>query len=301
MLVWAVTHADLDAFEAVLDGRAPHEPGWVSTSVLEKVHGYGTQLCRAGDVPASAVVGDPLSVLTAYLVAPAPERWSTAARCVAFALAASGQADPASVSAASVPAALPILARTAMDGHTPTLPVGSAQLLGVRTPSGAVLAVEPRGVGAVQAVLAVDDRDGVVGSTGYRETWRDWLALGNILQLLEPGSFTSLGRGLLPTEVSRVETITISVTWQQLVDAFDGAMARLARRLAEAGIAEPEAGLELADGEYVIDLAWPAVRVAVVQDADDERDRWLRAEKWTVLPPDEHRVLAALNAVEAVS
>ena len=46
----------------------------------------------------------------------------------------------------------------------------------------------------------------------------------------------------------------------------------------------PEAGHEVDDGEYVVDLAWPDRRIAVSVEIDDDRDAWLAAHGWTVVP-----------------
>ena len=48
----------------------------------------------------------------------------------------------------------------------------------------------------------------------------------------------------------------------------------------------PEAGHEVDDGEYVVDLAWPDRRIAVSVEVDDDRDSvaWV-AHGWTVVAP----------------
>ena len=57
----------------------------------------------------------------------------------------------------------------------------------------------------------------------------------------------------------------------------------------------PEAGYEVDDGEYVVDLAWPDRRIAVSVEIDDDRDAWLTAHGWTVVPPETAAVRSALE------
>ena len=51
--------------------------------------------------------------------------------------------------------------------------------------------------------------------------------------------------------------------------------------MARLGVPVPEAGHEVDDGEYVVDLAWPDRRIAVSVEIDDDRDAWLTAHGWT--------------------
>jgi hypothetical protein len=165
-----------------------------------------------------------------------------------------------------------------------------------RTARGAVVALEMRTLQDVRAWLAVDDRDEVVGSAEQVDAWRDWLAVGNLLQFLEPGRFQAhtyatageasaspAAAGLLPRR------------WQDIADVSDGVVHALVLALAADELPLPEAGHEVDDGEYLIDLAWPDRRVAVVADVDHDRNEWLVMHGWTVVPADEQAVRAALS------
>ncbi|WP_424185358.1 hypothetical protein ACOBQX_26150 [Actinokineospora sp. G85] len=57
----------------------------------------------------------------------------------------------------------------------------------------------------------------------------------------------------------------------------------------------PEPGFEVRDGEFVVDLAWPDVKVAVIATAHPEAEAALWEDGWTVLPPDLDRIVAALG------
>src|ERR1019366_2370773 len=141
--------------------------------------GYGVTLCGAGDISAATVFADPISALTSFLLRPDPARWAPAAQCAAFALASTLTAGAVTTSHG----ALPALVRADLAGQPVTAPPGDAQLLIGRTASGATLGLDIRSQSDVRAVLAVDDRDGVVGQDAHLSTWRDWLALSNVLQL----------------------------------------------------------------------------------------------------------------------
>jgi hypothetical protein len=297
ILVWAVTHQDLDAFEAVLNGTPPVQPAWATTQVAEIAVGYGVDLCRAGDTPAASVLADPISVLMSFLLRPDPARWEPAARCAALALA--------STLAARVVAgsknALPALVRAQLVGAAVVAPSGAADLRLGHTARGANLGVGILTQADVRAVLAVDDRDGVVGQEDQVSAWRDWLALGNVLGFLEPGSLYVASLAGLPIDPGAAVPAQISPAWREVAASFEESVAALLNSLATSGVAIPEAGLEVAGGEHSIDLAWPDDRLAVVIGDDPERDAWLVGAGWTVIPAQERRVRAALGLPEVES
>ncbi len=290
-LVWALTHRDLDAFEAALDSAGAPRPGWVTSEVATKTSEYGVQLCQAGDVHATAVLTDPVSALCAFLLRPAPERWAPAARAAVFALTTGFWTDAVQTERA----ALPALLRADMLGEPVTVPTGPHQVLVGRTAGGAALGIDLRGLTDVRAVLAVDDRDDVVGTDDHVAAWRDWLSLGNVLQFLEPSAFQSKSVEALPVDATVPVLVAMSPAWREVASTFEGALADLLQELATTGVPVPEAGLELADGEYVVDLAWPEARVAVAAEDEADRDDWLTAKGWTVVPIDAEQVLAALT------
>ncbi|MCZ2859984.1 DEAD/DEAH box helicase [Blastococcus sp. VKM Ac-2987] len=290
-LVWALTHKDLDAFEAALDSSGAPRPGWVTSEVATKTSEYGVQLCQAGDVHATAVLTDPVSALTAFLLRPETGRWAPAARAAVFALTAAFWAEAVTTEGA----ALPALLRADMLGETVPVPPGPHQVVMGRTAGGAALGIDLRGLSDVRAVLAVDDRDGIVGTDDHLAAWRDWLSLGNVLQFLEPSAFQSRSLEGLPVDAAVPAPVAMSPAWREVASTFEGALADLVRELATTGVDVPEAGLELADGEYLVDLAWPAARVAVSAEEDPERDDWLSEQGWTVLPVDVRRILIALT------
>jgi hypothetical protein len=125
------------------------------------------------------------------------------------------------------------------------------------------------------------------------------LALTNVLQFVEPGRFHSVTRSGLLTATAQESAVELAATlspgWQAIVDVSEGASLDLVRAVAGLGVPVPEAGHEVDDGEYVIDLAWPDRWIAVSVEIDDDRDAWLTAHGWTVVPPETVAVRSALE------
>ncbi len=294
VVVFAVTHADLDAFDCVLDAKPMPAPAWAGSGVDDTARGFGMQLCGPGDVSVAAVLTDPMSLLTSFLLRSGPAEWSSAARSVALAFASS--LAPSVITSTSE--ALPALVRSRMSGEQLATPVGSDQLFFGETPGGSSVGLHVAATTDVRAILAIDDRDEVLGTDAHVRAWRDWLALGNVLQFLGSGSVQVTTLSCLPTDPSAPAPAHIPSVWQEIVAAFDGEVAQMLLRIAPTGVGVPEAGLEVADGEYTIDLAWHGPRVAVVVEIDHERDDWLTAHQWTVVSANEVAVRAALGLPE---
>jgi ATP-dependent helicase YprA (DUF1998 family) len=293
-LVWSLTHHDLDAFEAGL-ASTPSHPSWATADVVAKATQYAVQLCKAGDVPVTAALSDPLSMLTAFLLRPAPNRWTPATLSLTFALTAGFWESAVNTDGA----ALPAIVRADLLGEDFDPPPGPHQVMVGRTQGGASLGLDIRGLSEARAVLAIDDRDVVVGSAQHVEAWRDWLSLSNVLQFLQDGHLLATSLESLSGIVPATSTAVVGAEWLELASSFDDSTAQLLRDLAGTGASLPEAGLEVADGEYVVDLAWPDAHLAVVVDEDPERDEWLSTHGWVVVPARTDDVRAALGLGES--
>jgi DEAD/DEAH box helicase/Helicase conserved C-terminal domain len=291
-LVWAVTHHDLDAFAATLDRQPAQPPTWCEDPLRAMFVQVGRKMAAPGSVEPDVLLRDPVSMLTEFLLRPSREAWTSPAHSLALALsrgAGTRKLDGA---------ALPALLCSELGPASGELPAGQTTVAMRRTARGAVVALEMRELRDVRAWLAVDDRDEVVGSAQQVDAWRDWLAVSNLLQFLEPGRFQA------HTYVTAVEASVAPVAvgllprqWHDIADVSDGVVRSLVLNLALAGdeLPLPEAGHEVDDGEYMIDLAWPDHRVAVVADVDHDRDEWLAMHGWTVVPADEQAVRAVLH------
>ena len=288
-LVWAVTHHDLDTFAAALDGRLAAPPGWCGESLRVTFVQVAQKMAAPGSVKLEVLLRDPVSMLTEFLLRPSRKAWASPAHSLAVAMSRGAATKKLDATA------LPALLCGELGGSSGTLPAGQTTVAIRRTVRGAVVVLEMHTLHDVRAWLAVDDRDEVMGSTEQSDAWRDWLWVGNLLQFLEPGRFqahtyTTVGEASAAPAVGPLPR-----PWQDIADVSDGVVRALVLALAGDGLPLPEAGHELDDGEYLIDLAWPDRRVAVVADVDHDRDEWLVTHGWTVVPADEQAVRAALH------
>ncbi|WP_214370457.1 DEAD/DEAH box helicase [Pseudonocardia sp. H11422] len=291
-VVWAVTHHDLDAFAAALDGEAAERPGWITESLRSVFVQLLHKLATPGSVRAEVLQRDAVSMLTEFLMSPTRGAWTTPAH--ALALAHCAGADLTKIDATGIPTLL----AAEITGNAVEPPAGKIPVVRTRSARGAVLVLERRALTDIRVWAGVDDRDEVVGSPAQVEAWRDWLALSNIFQFLEPGRFAAhTATTAVEAPVPATGEASIPPDWQAIADTWDGAGRNLVLALAAAGVPVPESGLEVADGDYQIDLAWPQQRIAIVVEGDDdELGDWLRTNGWTVLDPDEQAVRAAFTA-----
>lgn len=291
VLVWAVTHQDLDAFAAVLDGAPASTAPWCSPALRTRFLQVAQKLAEPGSVRPETLVLDPLSALAEFLLRPDPQAWQSPAHSLAVAL---GSGPVRRSDAAAVPDVL----RAELGGGPVDLPAGDVKIVLGRTARGAVTAVELRSLQDVRAWLAVDDRDAVVGTDEQVDAWRDWLAVGNVLQLLPTGRFHAPGYSTATaTAAGETPPAPLPRPWKIIVDVSDPAVQGLVVELSAAAVPLPVAGHEVDGGEYILDLAWPDQRLAVVltDDEDLDRDAWLAANGWRAVPPEATAVRAALG------
>jgi hypothetical protein len=76
--------------------------------------------------------------------------------------------------------------------------------------------------------------------------------------------------------------------WAEVMRFTDGSLEDLIIELARREASIPEPGVEVGPDQSVwqVELAWPAEKVAVVIDADPQRDAWLCAHSWNVMKID---------------
>jgi hypothetical protein len=233
-------------------------------------------------------------VLTHFLCAPRTDRWLGPASAVALALSGGNQVGVQLVDRE----ALPELLTAELRGRRHTAPRGSTKVLVRRSAGGAVALVNVTDPKAVSVLLGLEDRPESMSAPELEPSWRDWLALSNLLQFLDSGRFdagTSSAPAPGTVQAPKAQPArTIDVNWRPLIGAFSGPVDVLIGDLAAHHIAPPEPGYEALGGEYVVDLAWPSQRIAVVMDEDTDRDAALRSDGWTVLGPDPDRIVGAL-------
>ena len=287
VLVWAVTHQDLDAFAAVLDGAAPTSGAWCSGVLRARFLQVAQRLAAPGSVRPDVLTHDPLSALTAFLLQPDRSAWRAPAHALGIAFSA-GTLHPMDAGF------VPDLLRAELTGALADVPPGDVRVAVGRTARGAPVAVERRSLHDVRAWVGVDDADGVVGTDAQIEMWRDWLAVGNVLQFLPPGRFHAVS-GSTPSPGGAAQE-ALTVPWKAVIDVSEPGLRPLLVALAATAVPMPEPGLEVEDGEYTLDLAWPGQRLAVLLgDGEDGLNAWMAEHGWTLLPPDADAVRTALR------
>lgn len=134
--------------------------------------------------------------------------------------------------------------------------------------------------------------------------WRRWLQLFNAMQFL-PGTLMVTSSGLDGHDYEALQSSSavsapaaggmgnaaLLAVWETTLEQILDALRPGLRRLAEAGAAVPEVGLELADekGRVLADaeLAWPSEKLVVLrEDQADLSETWTAAQ-WKVVELDE--------------
>lgn len=133
------------------------------------------------------------------------------------------------------------------------------------------------------AVRALENRGLAVFMSDVRESRR---APDKVFGLLAPD--TGRGHPGMPSAVvlspaARSEGADLDPDWADLEGIVDERIRPLVLRLAQRCIPLPEAGLEVGDMAWPVDLGWPDDRVAVVIDTDSERDFWCSQNNWRVV------------------
>ena len=257
---------------------------------------------------------NPVATLLAFLADPDGAAWRRDVEAaVAGLLRAS--ADSTGCAAAGL---LPPLVSAALRG-TPLPPgEGPQKVLRVSDDHGCplVLVVDTRtGTPVWTALATVDDRDDTIAADpdGHRRRWAGWLYWGNLVQFLGGGDAGGDGRQLAVTALDAFDPATLAAAapaqvaapaaastgpvarpspeWRpvlDLLDPDDAALIALVRDLAARGLALPEVGYELGDGNWQAELAWPGRRTAVVLAADGSdaarRDAAYAAAGWEARP-----------------
>jgi hypothetical protein len=299
-VVWAVTHEDLDGFAQTLEGNPAAGYTYLTGAqrgILTKLS-LNAKLFGPRTVSASDLQGDAVSVLTRFLLRPDEDAWSTPAAAIALALTGASMRDSVRLATEEVSAALGSVLCGGMIVGSPS----GRTVVHRRTEGLATVLIDIDQRSAVRAYLGVDDRQETIAGPEHEQSWRDWLALSNLLQFLGTGRF-SAGTTSTPVPGSEASALRaesarseVDKRWLPMMGAFGPAVDVIINDLAQHDIPVPEPGYEACAGEFVVDLAWVEQRVAVVTEVDDGRDAALAADGWTVFGPDDQDgVLAAIG------
>jgi ATP-dependent helicase YprA (DUF1998 family) len=289
-LVWAVTSADLDAFEQRREGIVPPPARWFTDAVQSHLATLrAKEVLPAGSIRDDLLSADAVTQILEWIAEPDADAWRSIASVLPLAFFDRGRAELwLSETLAGVTSSL-------LDG-SPTPPRDSGGNESWWWADGSVAMVaSTRDLHArdVELVLAVDDRESALEADESGETWRCWLALSNVLGAArrqpQITTFTQLAELALsavppgqPDETAPA-TPTVSVEWQKLLDAALDDEKRVLSELALTGLPLPEQGHETEDG-IPIDIAWPDQRVAVV--FSDDMVESLVEQQWRVFRSD---------------
>lgn len=299
-LVWAITHDDLDSFEQSLVGVPAAGYSYLTSvqrQALTKLSNspkfFGPQR-----ITADQLQGDAVTLLVRYLQRPDEDAWIPPASALALALTRADLRDAVRVDRAAVPELLAAHLR----GQSAPAAGSGVKVVSRATAGGAIAIIDVEQAASVRVSLGVDDRQEKIGGPEQEQSWRDWLALSNVLQFLGTARFsaattsTPVPGSEAVGERSVLEHVEIDHSWAPLIGVFGESLDVTISELAHHHLPVPEPGYEARDGELVIDLAWPSERIAMVVDVDEDRDAKLRADGWIVLQPDVAAIVAAVKA-----
>lgn len=152
----------------------------------------------------------------------------------------------------------------------------------------------------------LDDRPDAITKPGHGEQWADWLHWANVAQFLRgddrsaillttttawdpplhplaaPMVAAPLARQAAPAELPEDWRIVAEYTTQAVRD--------LVRSLAARGVPLPQPGYEVGEEAWLVELAWPDDKLAVVIYKDDQRDAYMAEHGWHVVHGDEDRL-----------
>ncbi|MFN8075130.1 MAG: DEAD/DEAH box helicase [Kineosporiaceae bacterium] len=314
-LVWSLTHEDVDTFLAgqeswevtatphtVKVGPLPAVTQAQASAYLHLVERL-TAHAQPGGVPAPALTGDPLTVLVRLLQRPDITAWNVPARAYGLAIV-DRMGWETTVAPSRVADIAADLARFDVGEQAPSpgtgeplLGEGARKAARRRSPAGVGLVLMPRAgtIAGADVVVALDDRDDVVGSPTQLRAWREWLALGNLLQLgvtdvasLEWVTVTSVDDDVFaPTASAEPAEDTALEAWlTTFLAQVDPGARPLLRRLTRAAVDGADVGYETDEG-VPVEVAWPRLKVALLLEPDDDVQAWAEANGWaTALATD---------------
>lgn len=133
------------------------------------------------------------------------------------------------------------------------------------------------------ATRALERRGLTVFMSDVRESRR---SPDRIFSLLAPDAgagLTGMPSAVVLPPQTEAEGLDLDPDWSDLEGIVDERIRSLVVQLAQRDVQLPEAGLEVGDMAWPVDLGWPADRVAVVLEPDSERDFWFSQNNWRIV------------------
>ncbi|MGO8961272.1 MAG: DEAD/DEAH box helicase [Streptosporangiaceae bacterium] len=304
-LVWNITWDDLDGFEQLINGDEDTFR-LMDTTTQNKIRqiasGQSGMSALPGGTPGiQATWQNPIGFLAAYLSSPGSATWSTAASAAAQAMFVPPP-QPTCLEPGDLAGALSAL----LSGKRPEGTGGPLALTYRHRETGCPLAViaDTRRLEDTLGILVIlDDRPKVVGEPGHREQWADWLHWANLAQFLRgsdrsvlfvtttmpwdpalhPLSSPTLVAGSLPSAASPARAKKLDAPWLVVAEYAADSVLSLLQELAARDWPLPEPGYEVGDRAVQVELAWPGDKVALVLDAEPDRDNYLAECGWHVV------------------
>ena len=288
-LVWSLTHDDLDAFARALDGGSASELEAVDDTVRARTVTEARKAAKPGCATAEDLLVDPMSLLVAVVLRPQLDTWTPPAHALAYAHCTVG-APVTKIVEGGVPSLVVLGDRVGgADRHLmASCPwCGRAALAGAWWWWSAGPGTTSRsGWGWTTATA---------GSASSRRSaaWRDWLALGNVFQFLDPDRF----HAHTSTTVEHASVSTVPDDPGR--PCLEGHRRDLRGRSAQQGpgtrrgrdCPRRRRATNWTTGEIVVDLAWPEPRNRRVPGARRRDGGRLREHGWKIVEaePDDIR------------
>jgi hypothetical protein len=331
-LVWNLTWHDVTEFNTAYEASPPRTPPPRPLLTRQQrgiadAHRHG----RAGRIDVSTLDQNPMQVLIEYLADPDLDAWEQVA-CSAVVGIVSRPPD----GTAATTELSPVVGAFLESGPPPADTAGAVQLWRSESANGLALGVlldtrPPFGVDDERwtVVGSVPDTPDRLAEPNHASRWRDWLQWANVVQFLRspgrqavitstslaasydlgtidvlpaPGAIASVVPDAGVATAHGVGASTLDAAAQEAVDlVLDEACRDLAKGAILAGCPVPDPGYEPegAGGGHgwMVEVAWPEVRVAVLADLDDKRDAYLRGAGWKA---EHHSVWTVDDLVAAI-
>jgi hypothetical protein len=274
-----------------LPGQADRwrDPPWYSTTAVSSL--ISRPEFNASATAYEALRKPPVDWLMDWVTRPTPTDTATVARAVPLLLQRA-----ASVTGATPDASLEQIARGVLLGNAGDGP----RRVAVFQHGALAVAFEPTN-GSISVAVVLDDRPQALDGS-HVDAWRMWLRLSNALALRDwPTTITTLSLVADKTAAADGPAVAdvgeLGDEWAAVLGlAADDLEREFIRALAQHGDIEvPDVGDE-GPGGIVLDVSWPAYRIAVDLHGMPETDRTdLAAVGWRLLPPDAPTVVTQVK------
>ncbi|MDV8023813.1 DEAD/DEAH box helicase [Rhodococcus sp. IEGM 1330] len=306
--VWSISWDDVAVFESIS----------AKLTSPEMLHHHTKNVVgeTMSDTRVRYMWGNPITFLIEYLADPDDDVWGAGAVQTTLELVPAspkhGRAAPVQTTGAQLGAALVALA----EGLTPPADASGTIMIvprhgltGLPMWICADTADHERSLGVLSVL---DDSEAAIGGLDHDAHWRDWLRWSNVFQFLTMPVYGTV----MPRRMAAIWTtrslgelvsqpvplagagsdlseagLEMPADWTLVAKYVDTSLAELIWSLVQRGVAAPESGLEVGrvDTVWQVEMAWEDSKVAVVVDADSEREKWLDDHGWAVVSIDAGR------------